>query len=148
MSLKEKVQADLVAAMKAKDKQRLEALRAIKSQILLAETSGSDKAITQADEIAILKRLVKQRKESGDIFAKEGRKELAEKEFVEMAVIEEYLPQMLSDEEVEAEVKKIIQELGANSMKDMGKVMGAASKKFAGRADNKLVSSLVKQLLA
>ena len=136
-------------AMKAKDKEGLAALRAIKSAILLAETEegAKDGDLDEATELKLLQKLVKQRKESADIYTKENRTDLAEVELGQAKVIEEFLPKQLSDEELEAEVKKIIAEVGATTKKDMGKVMGQASKVLAGRADGKRISGIVGRML-
>ncbi len=147
MSLEKKILEDLKAAMKAKDKVALRGIRAIKAAILLAKTDGSGEEFTEEKEIKMLQKLVKQRKESVEIYEKGGRDELAQTEKEEIEIIERYLPAQLSPEELESEVKAIIDEVGAESMKDMGKVMGAASKKFAGRADGKAISATVKKLL-
>lgn len=147
MTLEDRIMQDLKEAMKAKDQGALRGIRAIKSAILLEKTSGSKHDITTADEMQILQRLVKQRKESLDIYEREGREDLAQKEREEIAVIEKYLPEQLSEAELESEIQAIITETGAGSMKDMGKVMGMATKKLAGRADNKSVSEVVKRLL-
>ena len=148
MSLEEKINADIKVSRLAKDKRKLEALRAVKSALLLLKTNGTGKEITQEDEIALLQRLVKQRKESALLYQEQGREDLYEEEFFQQGVIEVYLPEQLSEEEVTETLKQIIAETQASSMKDMGKVMGQAQKVFAGRADNKLVSTLVKQLLS
>ena len=148
MSLEEKINADIKASMLAKDKRKLEALRAVKSALLLLKTNGTGKEITEEDEIALLQRLVKQRKESASLYKEQGREELYEEEFYQQGIIEAYLPEQLSEEEVTETLKQIIADTQATSMKDMGKVMGQAQKIFAGRADNKLVSTLVKQLLS
>lgn len=138
---------ELKAAMLAKDEAKLRGLRAIKSAILLAKTSGGAE-ISEADEIKMLQKLVKQRKESLEIYEKQNREDLATAERQEISVIEMFLPQMMSEEQVRAEIKNIISSTGATSAADMGKVMGAATKHFAGRADNKMVSALVKELLS
>jgi uncharacterized protein YqeY len=147
MSLEKKIMPDLKTAMKAKDQAALRGIRAIKSAILLEKTSGSDKEFTEADEIKMLQKLVKQRKDSQQIYEKEGREDLAAKEAEEIEVIQRYLPEQMSDEELEREVKAIVDEVGATSMQDMGKVMGLASKRFAGRAEGKAISAKVKALL-
>ncbi|MEQ8705346.1 MAG: GatB/YqeY domain-containing protein [Phaeodactylibacter sp.] len=147
MSLETKIMTDLKAAMKAKDQAALRSIRAIKSAILLEKTSGSGKEITEADEVKMLQKLVKQRKDSLQIYEKEGRKDLADKEAEEIEVIQRYLPEQMSDEELEKEVKAIVEEVGATSMKDMGKVMGLASQRFAGRAEGKAISAKVKAIL-
>jgi uncharacterized protein YqeY len=145
MTLEEKINADIKTAMLAKDEASLRALRAIKQGILLAKTSGA--AVSAEEELKMLQKLVKQRKESVDIFQQQNRGDLAKGELEEIAVIEKYLPKQMSEEEVKAELVKIIAQVGATSPADLGKVMGAASKHFAGKADNKMVSQLVKQLL-
>lgn len=147
MSLEKTIMTDLKNAMKAKDQAALRGIRAIKSAILLEKTSGSGKDITKADEIKMLQKLVKQRKDSQQIYLKEGREDLAAKEAEEIEVIQRYLPEQMSDEELEKEVKAIVEEVGATSMKDMGKVMGLASQRFAGRAEGKAISAKVKAIL-
>jgi hypothetical protein len=137
----------MVEAMKAKDQARLRGLRAIKAAIQLAKTEAKGKAVDEAREMQILQKLVKQRRDSLEIFEKENREDLAQKEREEIAVIETYLPKPMSPEELEAAIKAIIEETGASSMKDMGKVMGLATKKLAGKADGKAISTLVRQLL-
>ena len=146
MPLEDKINADLKAAMLAKDEASLRALRAIKQVILLAKTSGGG-AIAEEEELKMLQKLVKQRKESVDIFKQQSREDLAKGELEEIAVIEKYLPKQLGEEEIKTELQKIITQSGATSVADLGKVMGMASKHFAGKADNKIVSQLVKQLL-
>ena len=147
MSLEDRINADIKAAMLAKQEAALRALRAVKSAILLAKTSGSGGTLSEDDEMKILQKLVKQRKESVEIFEKQGREDLAVGEKEEIAVIEKFLPAQLDESAIRAELKKIISELGAKSPSDTGKVMGAASKAFAGKADNKLVAAIVKELL-
>ena len=148
MTLEDRIMQDLKEAMKAKDQAALRGIRAIKSAILLEKTSGSKHDISTEVEMQLLQRLLKQRKESMEIFAREGREDLAEKEREEIRVIEKYLPEQLGEAELEAEIRDIISQTGASSMKDMGKVMGAASKKLAGKADNKSISEMVKRLLS
>jgi uncharacterized protein YqeY len=149
MSLEEKINNHIKAAMLAKDKVRLEALRAVKSAILLAKTEkGGGEGLTPDAEAKLLQKQVKQRKESAEIYTQQNRPELAEKELAEAAVIEEYLPKMLSDDELTAEVKKIIAQVGAKSPSEMGKVMGVASKTLAGKAEGKAIADKVKSLLA
>lgn len=148
MSLEEKINKDLVTAMKAKDDVSLRGIRAIKSAILLAKTDGSHQAIDEAREVQILQKLVKTRQESLDIYTKNNRPELAEKEREEIAVIKRYLPAMLEGAELEAILKQIVAETGATSAKDMGKVMGAANKQLAGKADGRAISEIMKQLLS
>ena len=148
MTLEEKINRDLVTAMKAKDDVSLRGIRAIKSAILLAKTDGSGQAIDEAREVQMLQKLVKTRQESLDIYVKNNRPELAEKEREEIAVIKRYLPAMLEGAELEAILKQIVAETGATSAKDMGKVMGAANKQLAGKADGRAISEIVKQLLS
>jgi len=148
MSLEEKINSDIKAAMLAREQDKLEAIRAVKAAILLekAKESGSG-AMDEAAELRILQKLVKQRKESADIYTAGKREDLAKKELFEASIIEKYLPQQMGLEEVETKIREIISLTGAASMKDMGKVMGMASKEFAGRADNKMISEVVKRLL-
>ena len=150
MSLKSTIDQDIKAAMRAKDQGALRALRAIKSQIILAETSEgrNGEALTEAEELKLLAKQAKQRKDSWQQFKDNGRDDLAKTEEEELAVIEKYLPQGLSEDEIKGEVEKIIAQVGATSMKDMGKVMGMASKAMAGRADGKVISQFVKQFLS
>ncbi|MCH5596776.1 GatB/YqeY domain-containing protein [Niabella ginsengisoli] len=149
MSLEQTINTDIKTAMLAKDANALTSLRAVKAAILLAKTAeGAKDAISADEEIKIVQKLVKQRKDSLEIFEKQNRPDLAEKEKQEIAVIEKYLPAQLSPEELKAELQKIIAETGASSPADMGKVMGVASKAFAGKADGKAISAMVKELLA
>ncbi len=149
MSLKERINQDIKSAMLAKEKEKLIALRSIKSMILLAESEkGQEGDLSQAQEFTILNKASKQRKESLEIYKQQNREDLAEVEKIELDVILTYLPAMLSTEEIEAKVKEIITLLGASSMQDLGKVMGVAVKEFQGKADGKLVSETVKKLLA
>ena len=149
MELEKQIQADIMAAMKAKDTVRLAALRGIKAAILLAKTSeGTSSEITDADIVKIIGKLVKQRKESAEIYSSQNRSELAANELAEAAAMEVYLPKQLSEAEVEAELKQIIAETGVSDMSGMGKVMGAATRRLAGRADGKMISTLVKKLLS
>lgn len=149
MGLKEKIDQDIKQAMLAKKKDELTALRGIKSSILLAETEkGAGGGISADVEMKLLMKAAKQRKESAELYEKEGRTDLAEKESFELEVISRYLPKALSEEELEKEVKAIIEETGAESMAEMGKVMGMASKKLAGVADGKAIANIVKQLLS
>jgi uncharacterized protein YqeY len=136
MNLEEQINQDLKAAMLAKNEVAVRSLRAVKQAILIAKTSGGGGAITQEDEIKMLQKLVKQRKESAEIFQQQNRPELAKTETDEIAVIEKYLPQQMEESKVREEVKKIIEQVGAKSTADMGKVMGVASKQLAGKADN------------
>lgn len=149
MSLEQTINSDLKEAMKARDSKKLEALRAVKSAILLAKTEkkAAGQELARDVEMSILQKLVKQRKESAQIYREKNRNELAEQEEQQAKVIEEYLPKQMSEEEIESEIKKIINETGAESIRDMGKVMGVASKRFAGKADNKTVAAKVKEML-
>ena len=148
MSLEQKVMVDLKAAMLAKDDKALRGLRAIKAAILLAKTSeGAGGELNESDEIKLLQKLVKQRKDSLEIYQQQKRNDLAQKEEQEIEVIEKFLPGQLSPEELRLEIKKIIGETGASSPADMGKVMGAATKKLAGKADGKTISAIVKEIL-
>lgn len=148
MSLKTQIDNDIKQAMLARDKEKLEALRGIKSMILLAETDKSNNGvITPEIENKMLMKAAKQRKESADIFQKENRADLAQRELLQLEVISQYLPKQLSEEEVKAEVVKIIDQVGAKGPQDLGKVMGTASKALAGKADGKMISDLVKKLL-
>lgn len=148
MSLETKIMEDLKKAMRAKNKNELEALRAIKNGILQLKTEkGGTKEITGEAEMKLLQKLVKQRKESAEIYANKGRPELANAENGQAEVIERYLPEQMSEGDIENEVSKVIEETGASGMKDMGKVMGMATKKLSGKADNKLISQIVKEKL-
>jgi len=149
MSLEQKIMTDLKTAMLAKDEAALRSLRAVKAAILLAKTSeGSRGELKEEDEIKLLQKLVKQRKDSLEIFQQQNRMDLAQKEQEEIAVIEKFLPKQLSAEELKGLISKIITEVGASSPADMGKVMGAATKQLAGKADGKTISALVKELLS
>ena len=149
MTLFEQVSKDIVAAMKAKDKVRLEALRNIKKVFLEAKTApGANDTLEDADAMKILQKLAKQGHDSAELYAEQGRQDLADAELAQVAVIEGYLPQPLTSEEIEAAVRDIIAQTGAQSVKDMGRVMGVASKQLAGRADGKSISEAVKRLLA
>jgi len=148
MSLEEKINQDIKKAMLAREKDKLEALRAVKTALLIAKTEkGASAEITEDTEVKILQRLVKQRKESATIFEEKNRKELAEKEWFEAKIIEVYLPEQMSNEELTKHIQKIIDDLGAKSMADMGKVMGAASKELSGKAEGKAIADKVKLLL-
>jgi len=148
MSLKQQIDADIKQAMLAKNKEELEALRSIKSMILLAETEkGVSAEISSETESKLLMKAAKQRKESAEIFQKENRAELAQKELTQLEVINRYLPKQLTEEEITTEVKKIIEQVGAKGPQDMGKVMGTATKQLAGKADGKVISELVKKIL-
>lgn len=149
MSLKQQIDNDIKQAMLSKNKEELTALRAIKSLILLAETEkGGAGEISKETENKLLMKAAKQRKESAEIFQKEGRKDLADKELFELEVISKYLPKQLSEDELTVELKKIIEQVGASSPQDMGKVMGMATKSLAGKADGKMISEIVKKLLS
>ncbi|WP_312191499.1 GatB/YqeY domain-containing protein [Sphingobacterium sp.] len=149
MSLETQINQDIKAAMIAKDTAKLRGLRAIKAAILLAKTEkGHTEDLNQDAEIKVLQKLVKQRRESAEIYRTQNREDLYEIEIEEEKVIEAYLPKQLSKEEVEAIIKTIVAETGASSIKDMGKVMGAANQKLAGQADGKTISEVVKSLLA
>lgn len=149
MSLKQQIDADIKKAMLAKNKEELEALRSIKSLILLAETekAGSDDISADAEKKLLMK-AAKQRKESADIFESQNRKDLAGRELLQLEVINRYLPKQLSEDEIRSRLADIIQEVGAKGPQDMGKVMGTATKKLAGQADGKVISDLVKKLLS
>lgn len=148
MSLFDKISDDIKAAMLAKEKLRLEALRGVKKEFLEAKTAkGSEGDLTDEMATKIIQKMVKQRKDSANIYIEQNRPELAEKELAEIAVLETYLPQQMSAEELESEIKSIISETGATSAKEMGKVMGVASKKLAGKAEGRAISEMVKKLL-
>lgn len=148
MALEQQIQKDIMEAMKAHNTVRTNAVRAIKSEILLAKTSGAGAEITDGDVMKLIQKIIKQRKESAAMYAQGGRQDLADNELAEAAEMEGYLPKQLSEAEVEKIVKGIIAETGASSMADMGKVMGLATKKLAGQADGRTVSTIVKKLLA
>lgn len=145
--IEQQIAEDLKTAMKEKDKQRLEAIRQIKSQILLAKTSGNNQELTDADLLKILQKMVKQRKESAEIYAQQGRQDLADEENQQMSYIQAYLPAQMSEAEILEAVKQIVEQTGATSIKDMGKVMGAANKQLAGKAESKAIADAVKKLL-
>ena len=147
--MEKRIQADMVAAMKAKETVRLSTLRSVKAAITLAKTAeGASGELTDQDIVKIIQKLVKQRKESAQQYTDAGRPELAENELAEAAVMEVYLPKQLSEAELEAELAKIIAEVGASKPQDMGKVMGVATKRLAGLADGRAISAKVKQLLS
>lgn len=149
MSLKQQIESDIKTAMLAKQKGELQALRAIKSMILLAETEkGNDGSVSADTELKLLMKAVKQRKDSAQIYKDQGREDLLVIEIAEIEVIEKYLPKQMSEEEVKAELEKIIAQVGATGPQDMGKVMGMASKALAGKADGKTISGIVKSILA
>lgn len=148
MSLKQQIDADIKKAMLAKSKEELEALRSIKSLILLAETDkGASEEISTDKENKLLVKAAKQRKESADIFTQQNRQDLADKELLQLNVINRYLPKQLTQDEIEAALKGIIEQTGAKGLTDLGKVMGAATKALAGQADGKVISETVKRLL-
>lgn len=149
MELEKQIQKDIVEAMKAHDAVRLAAVRAIKAAILLAKTAeGGNGEVADAEVVKIIQKLVKQRKESAEQYIACGRQELADNEMAEAAAMEPYLPKQLSETEVEEVLKGIIAEVGASKPQDMGKVMGVATKKFAGQAEGRVISALVKKLLS
>ena len=148
MSLENIISEAIKDAMRAKDKVALDSLRAVKSQILLLKTEAKGAEVSAEQEIAILQRMIKQRKDSFDQFMAQSRTDLAEVEEAQMKVIEKYLPKQLSSEELEVEVKNIIAETGATSIKDLGKIMGMASKALSGKSDGKSISEMVKKLLS
>lgn len=149
MSLEKQISQEIMAAMKAKDAVRLSALRNAKKYIIEAKTAGPEIAeLPDADVLKILTKLAKQGTDSAALFSQQNRPDLAEEELAQVAVFQEFLPKQLTAEELDAEVKAIIAEVGASSMKEMGKVMGVASKRLAGRADGKEISAKVKELLA
>lgn len=147
MTLEERINSELKTAMLAKDEASVRGLRAIKQGILMAKTSGAT-SMSAEDEIKMIQKLVKQRKESVEIYQQQNRPDLAKPELEEIAVIERFLPKQMDEGEIRSELKRIISEVGAGSPQEMGKVMGAASKFFAGKADNKIVFQLVKELLS
>ncbi len=147
MSFTDKINSDLKDAMKSQDQVALRAIRAIKAAILLANTDGSGKEVDDEKAIQILQKLVKQRRESLDIYTQQSRNDLAQVEREEIQIIEKYLPAQLDENELREILKQLISEAGASSAKDMGKVMGLASKKLAGKADGKAISAIVKELL-
>ncbi|MEY3241165.1 MAG: hypothetical protein RIR11_2603 [Bacteroidota bacterium] len=147
MSLEIRINQDIMAAMKAKEDVTLRAIRAIKSTIMLAKTDGSGQEIDEAREVQMLQKLVKTRQESYDIYMKNGREELAVKEKEEIDIIRKYLPAMMEGAELEQAIQQIIAEVGAKSAQDMGKVMGAANKALAGKAEGRAISEIVKKLL-
>ncbi len=147
MSLEIRINQDIITAMKAKEDVTLRGIRAIKSAIMLAKTDGSGQEIDEAREVQMLQKLVKTRQESYDIYMKNGREELAVKEKEEIDVIRKYLPAMMEGAELEQVIQQIIEEVGAKSPQDMGKVMGAANKALAGKAEGRAISEIVKKLL-
>ncbi|TVZ55971.1 hypothetical protein OD91_1245 [Lutibacter sp. Hel_I_33_5] len=148
MSLQKQIMDDMKAAMKAKNTVALQALRAVKSAFLLAKTeTGAGEDLSEEQEMKIIQKQVKQRKDSAEIFIKQGRQDLADPELAEIAVLEKFLPEALSEEEIEGVVISTIDDLGASGMKDMGKVMGIVSKALAGQADGKTISTIVRKNL-
>lgn len=149
MALEQQIQEDIKAAMKAKDAVAMAAVRAVKNEILLFKTAeGGSKDVTDGDILKMVQKLVKQRRETAQVYADNGRPELAENELAEAAVMEKYLPKQLSAEELQAKIREIVAEVGATSIKDMGKVMGLATKRLAGTADGRAISAAVKDLLS
>ncbi len=149
MALEQQIQKDIMAAMKAHDFVRTNAVRAIKSAILLAKTAeGGKKELEDADIVKLIQKLIKQRKEAAEQYVAAGRRELADNELAEAAVLEEYVPRQLTPEEITERVREIIAQVGASSPSDMGKVMGVASKQMAGLADGRTLSGIVRELLA
>jgi uncharacterized protein YqeY len=146
MALEETINNDIKTAMKAKEANKLQALRAIKSSILLLKTSPE--GLTEESAIKSLQKMVKQRKDAGELYVQQNRQDLADVEFFEAAIIDKYLPQQMNEDEIKVELTAIISKTGASSKADMGKVMGMATKAMAGKADGKLISTLVKQLLS
>lgn len=146
MGIEEKVQADMKAAMMAKDQPKLEAIRAVKAALLLLKTSPE--GLTEDSAMKALQKEVKKRKESAEIYNSQGRKDLADVEIFQAGIIEAYLPKQMDENELRTELQNLINEVGASSAADMGKVMGAATKKFAGKADGKMISAIVKDLLS
>ena len=148
MRLEEKINNDIKNAMLARDKQKLDTLRSVKSAILLAKTQkGAKDSLNDAGEINLLQKLVKQRKESAEIYTQQNRPELAEKETFEANIIQAYLPEQMNDADLQSIIQKIIDNTGAQSIKDMGRVMGEANKKLAGKAQGKRIANMVKTLL-
>ena len=147
MNLESKIMDDIIIAMKAKDKEKLEALRAVKSALLLVKTDKNSKLMDEAAEINLLQKLVKQRKDSAAIYKQQNREDLYNKEIIEAEIIGSYLPKQLSDEELNKVIEKIIKSTGATSMADMGKVMGITGRELAGKADGKRIAEIVKKTL-
>jgi len=144
MGLEKDVMEKMKLAMKAKDSVALASLRSIKSEILKLKTSGSGKEMTEADELKLVQKLIKQRKDSAQLYKEQNREDLAKEELDQVVILEDFLPQQLSEDEIKSEIKIIIGQVGASSMKDMGKVMGLASKKMAGKAEGAVISKIVK----
>lgn len=148
MSLETKIMEEIKVAMKSKNQIELEALRAVKAELMLLKTSGNSSEVSQNQEIALLQKLIKQRKEAAEQFAANQRKELADKELAQAEVIQKFLPEQLSQEELEQKLNDIITKVGATSPKDMGKVMGIAGSELAGKADGKTLAETVKRILS
>jgi len=148
MSLVDRINEDIKTAMREKNQPKLLALRAVKSELLLLQTSGSEVKITEEDEIKVLQKMVKQRKDSAEIFQSQNRDELYQKEMQEVSYLEPYLPKQLTDEELTEVIKEYIAKTGATSVKEMGKVIGLANKELAGKAEGKLIAAKVKSLLS
>ncbi len=148
MNLKDQINSDIKDAMRAKDQAALRALRSVKSAVLLAETDGSGREVDDSSVLKIIQKLVKQRKESLELFENENRSDLADKEKEELEVLEKYLPKAMDKEELHQFLKNLVDELNADSMKDMGRVMSEAQSRLAGRADGKEISAIVRNLLA
>ena len=148
MSLQAKIMEQLKVAMKAKDTVALQSLRAVKSEILLAQTKSGDPDFTEDDEIKLLQKLVKQRKDSASLYIEQSRQDLADPELAEAAIIAQFLPTQMSAEDLQSFISELISKVGATGMKDMGRVMGMASKELAGKADGKAISTIVKELLS
>lgn len=146
MSLVDKINEDIKAAMLAKEKEKLEAIRAIKSALLLAQTSGE--TVSEEVEIKLLQRLVKQRRESAEIYKSQNREDLLKDEIFQAEIIEAYLPKQMSKDEIKVIIAGVIKETGVTNIKEMGKIMGIASKQLAGKADNKAISEVIKELLS
>lgn len=146
--MEDRIQKDMIQAMKEKDSDRLRTLRAIKSEILLEKTTGKDVKIDEAREISILQKMVKSRQESLEIYEKENREDLAKKEKIEIEHLQKYLPEPMTEEEIKSQVEEIIERVGASSMADMGKVMGMAQKEMGGKADGKTLAGIVKSILS
>ncbi len=148
MSLETRIMTDLKTAMKAKDQASIRSVRAIKAAILLAKTDGSGKVIDEAAEIKLVQKLVKQRQDSLEIYEKQGREDLAVTEREEIEVLKQYLPEQMSEKDLQSFIESLIGEVGASSMKDMGKVMGIANQRLSGKADGKTIATIVRQLLS
>ena len=148
MNISDQINEDLKAAMRSKDKITLEALRAAKTAFTLARTQGGSKELNEADELKIIQKLVKQRNDSATIYREQARDDLYQKEIAEAKVLEKYLPEKMSTDELTDYLKKLIQNLGASGPQDMGKVMGTATKELAGKADGKEISAIVREILS